>query len=136
MSCVAMALAGAGIPVPGTGATVDPGSLNEYLLQSHGYRCTGGDCDNLVLNAPDALSGGRMRYIGEWPSTAVPMTALPGLDTLERVYIAHVRSPKTGKVSHFVLLVSFDLATDSFRVLDPGYEDSEPRWTVWQAVFT
>ena len=126
MSCVAMTLAGSGFIIPGSGAKVDPGSLNAYLAASHGYECIRGDCDNLVLNAPDALSGGRMRYVGEWPSSYMPMTALPGLGEppRERVYLAHVRSPRTGRVSHFVLLLSYDNSTDSFAVLDPGYEQT------------
>jgi beta-glucosidase len=124
MSCVAMVLNGLGFVVPGTGATVDPGSLNAYLKLSHGYRCAAGDCDNLVLNAPDAVTGGRMRYVGEWPAAALPMTALPGLDTQERIYLAHVRSPRTGRVSHFVVLLSYDEARDAFNVLDPGYDQT------------
>ena len=68
MSCVAMALSGNSFVIPGTGAAINPGTLNAYLVATHGYECIRGDCDNLVLNAPDALSGGRMRYIGEWPA--------------------------------------------------------------------
>lgn len=125
MSCVAMVLAGSGFLVPGTGAAFDPGTLNAYLAASQGYECVSGDCDNLVLNAPDKLSGGRMRFIGEWPSSVLPMTGLPGLaPPRERVYLAHVRSPVSGRVSHFVLLLSYDRRTDTYAVLDPGFAQS------------
>ena len=124
MSCVAMALRGLEYDVPGTGAVIDPGTLNAYL-GSHGlYHCDKGDCDNLVLNAPDAMTGGRLRYVGEWPVASMPMRALPGLTSREAIYLAHVRSPRTGHVSHFVLLTAFHNATGDFSVLDPGYSQS------------
>ena len=85
MSCVAMMLDGSDFLIPGTGAKVDPGSLNAYLAATHGYHCVSGDCDNLVLNAPDRLTGGKVRYVGEWPASSLPMTALPGMASRERV---------------------------------------------------
>ena len=122
MSCVAMALKGSGFRLPGTGAEIDPGTLNAYLIASRGYRCDKGDCDNLVLSAPDSLTGGRMRFVGEWAAAELPMKALSGLSSGERMYLGHVHNPRSGHVNHFVLLRSYDNTTDTFAVLDPGFE--------------
>lgn len=124
MSCIAMALNGMGYVLPGTGNSVDPGSLNAYLVTHGGYHCAGGDCDNLVLTAPDAITGGRMRYVGEWPAISLDLRSLPGLAKQEAMWLAHVRSPRTGRVTHFVALLEYLNATDEFSVLDPGYEKS------------
>ena len=75
MSCAAMALAGAGFALPSKDP-LDPGSLNAWLIHNNGYRCDAGDCNNLVLTAPDALTGGRMRLIGEWNASDVSTKAL------------------------------------------------------------
>jgi hypothetical protein len=43
MSCVAMALNGYGVTVPGNaGAATTPGSLNKWLHESNYYYCAGG----------------------------------------------------------------------------------------------
>ena len=44
----------------------DPGKLNAWLRAHGGYTCAGGDCANLVLNAPDHLTAGAVRLVGEW----------------------------------------------------------------------
>ena len=67
-SCVAMALAAHNfmVPCPPSSCKPDPQTLNAYLQTHAGYHCDAGDCNNLVLTAPDQLTGGRMRLIGEW----------------------------------------------------------------------
>ena len=133
MSCVAMALASHGFavpcPPPRLRCPPDPGTLNAWLQSHGGYHCAGGDCNNLVLTAPDALTGGRMRLIGEWDTSAVASSAknidttslVRGVTTGEVVFLAHVHNPEIAghPVDHFVLLDSVDLATNSFGVRDP-----------------
>ena len=119
MSCVAMVLQGAGFASPA--GAITPHTLNRWLIEKHEYRCDKGDCDNMILSAPAALSGGRMRIIGEWPASALPLTALPQLASRETAYVAHVHNPRTGHVNHFVLLTGYDAATDRFAVHDPGF---------------
>ena len=133
MSCVAMALASHGFavpcPPPRLRCPPDPGTLNAWLQTHGGYHCAGGDCNNLVLTAPDALTGGRMRLIGEWDISAVASSAkinnttslVRGVTTGEVVFLAHVHNPEIGghPVDHFVLLDSVDLASNSFGVRDP-----------------
>jgi hypothetical protein len=66
MSCVAMVLEAAGYTLPGAAtAVITPGSLNSYLISHHGYHCEKSDCDNLVLTAPDRLTG---KYFHLYPS--------------------------------------------------------------------
>ena len=133
MSCVAMALASHGFavpcPPPRLRCPPDPGTLNTWLQTHGGYHCAGGDCNNLVLTAPDTLTGGRMRLIGEWDISAVASSAkmnnttslVRGVTTGEVVFLAHVHNPEIGghPVDHFVLLDSVDLASNSFGVRDP-----------------
>lgn len=128
MSCMAMLLQGMGFASPA--GQITPDTLNEWLLTHDGYVCDAGDCDNFALQKPAEITGGRVRYIGEWPASALPMTTLPELSSRETAYFGHVRSPQTGHVSHFVLLTAFDPATDSFTVLDPMYNVSYARSNV------
>ena len=122
MSCVAMVLAGAGFALPSATDPATPGSLNAYLIDNGGYHCDAGDCDNLVLDAPDRLTNGKMRLIGEWAMDALsPSSISSALEADDIAYLAHVHNPKTGHVTHFVLLLSYDTETDTFRVNDPGY---------------
>jgi hypothetical protein len=131
MSCLAMALAGYGIVLPSSMPSLPsvptPGTLNAYLVANGGYKCAGGDCNNLVLDATNAASGGRVRLVGEWggpccggsaakPSLAwmrqqlsngPPRSTAPSPPLLDPykpedrhvVLIAHVRNG-----THFVLL--------------------------------
>lgn len=50
MSCVAMALNAYNVTADGD--AVNPGTLNSWLKNNSGYQCLGGDCNNLVLDAP------------------------------------------------------------------------------------
>ena len=90
MSAVAMAMAGYGIMIPSGESdsssdmvTPTPGTLNQYLLSNNGYDCVNGDCNNLVLDAPNAASSGRFRFVGEWGGTCCGGdSAKPSLDTM------------------------------------------------------
>ena len=135
MSCVAMALASHGFvvpcPPPQLRCAPDPGVLNTYLQAHEGYHCAAGDCNNLVLTAPDQLTGGRMRLIGEWNISAVASSTkmnnstslVTGITSGKVVFLAHVHSPEIPghPLDHFVLLDSVDLATNVFGVRDPYY---------------
>ena len=140
MSCVAMALASHGFvvpcPPPQLRCLPDPGVLNAYLQAHNGYHCAAGDCNNLVLTAPDQLTGGRMRLIGEWNISAVASSSaqsinstslVKGVRSGEVVFLAHVHNPEIPghPLDHFVLLDSVDLATKTFGVRDPYYNETK-----------
>ena len=126
MSCVAMALAGYNLTLPG-GTVPTPGALNGWLAANHGYTCLDHNCNNLVLSSPDVITDGRMRLIGEWggeccggDAAKPPLATLQAdlADTSDRhlVYIAHVKDNH-----HFVLLTGWDAAAQAFTVHDPFY---------------
>eukprot|EP01125_Pyxidicula_operculata_P012030 TRINITY_DN3941_c0_g1_i1.p1 TRINITY_DN3941_c0_g1~~TRINITY_DN3941_c0_g1_i1.p1 ORF type:complete len:188 (-),score=29.29 TRINITY_DN3941_c0_g1_i1:17-580(-) len=112
MSCVSMALAGFNITIDGQVST--PETLNNWLRKNNGYVCLGGDCCNLVLDAPNRIAPLQVKSLGE------PLT--PFLPTLQKmvqdglIVIAHVRNR-----SHFVLLTGVVLPS-SFLVNDPGFD--------------
>eukprot|EP01127_Copromyxa_protea_P009679 TRINITY_DN2297_c0_g1_i2.p1 TRINITY_DN2297_c0_g1~~TRINITY_DN2297_c0_g1_i2.p1 ORF type:complete len:150 (-),score=37.16 TRINITY_DN2297_c0_g1_i2:63-512(-) len=114
MSCVSMALAGYNITIDGQ--TSNPGTLNAWLRANDGYECAGGDCCNLILDAPTRISP-RIRSLGE------PL--VPSLETLVSwvksgyITIIHVRNQH-----HFVLVTDFK-APDVFVVNDPGFDQTE-----------
>jgi len=126
MSCVAMALAGHKLYVNNSDAT--PGSLNTWLKVTDNYHCDGGDCNNLVLDAPavgnaNGLPGSTFQFVSEAPKPSAA-TIASGLASGTVVYVAHVINN-----SHFVLLtdvVDVDQTVDDgagaeFYVNDPGF---------------
>lgn len=126
MSSVAMAMAGYGFTLPGEATPPTPGSLNAWLIANKGYACAAHDCNNLVLNMPDVITGGRMRIVGEWgghccggndakPSLASMQENLK-LTQMHMAYVAHVRNS-----SHFVLLTSWSDSLGAFGAHDPFY---------------
>ena len=125
MSCAAMLLGSIGVELNGTAVT--PGSFNAWLLAHGGYHCDGGDCNNLVLDAPAWLAGNatsrprlvrastpRLELIGEAPKPSFGHMAA-GLREGTEAYIAHVRNNH-----HFVLLSGVRNNTH-FDVRDPGF---------------
>ena len=133
MSCVAMALAGYNLTLPGQQSPPTPGSLNKWLTQNHGYHCDGGNCNNLVLDAPDLITAGMMRVVGEWGGRCCGGDAAkPPLETIKSglatasdrhlVFIAHVHNNH-----HFVLLTGWDDDQSMFTALDPNYPPLGPR---------
>ena len=116
MSSTAMALAGLGVTIGG--APVNPGTFNTWLKNNQGYLCMAGDCNNLNLTAPERLSS-VMSLIGEYEK--------PSFDKIAReirferiIYVAHVRNN-----SHFVLLTDAVHERKSFKVNDPGFNETE-----------
>ena len=108
MSCVAMVLVGSGFALPGSESPPTPGSLNEYLISHHEYTCAAGDCDNLVLDAPDRLTGGRMRLVGEWPMADLAASHIKdALAVAEMAYLAHVHNPVVSGSGHRIELSMF-----------------------------
>eukprot|EP00949_MAST-11_sp_MAST-11-sp1_P002653 g2653.t1 len=127
LTSLASALAGFGVRLPGDSELPTPGTLNRWLLGHQGYVCDKGFCNNLRLSAPDDLSAGFVRLIGEWggsccggdaakPSLESMKEMLSNTDEVFMVYIAHVRQS-----SHFVLLTGWDAGKGEFSVLDPFY---------------
>jgi len=113
MSSLSMALFGHGIEVDGNEA--NPQTLNYWLMANKGYMCAGGDCNNLVLDAPERLSK-RIKLLGELPKPPIG-DLRKGLDRGDIVYIAHVRNN-----GHFVLLTGYDARSDHMLVNDPGFD--------------
>lgn len=69
MSSVSMALAGLGVTLDG--APVTPASMNSWLESHGGYTCIDGDCNNLVLSAPDSVPGSPLCLRGESPKPSL-----------------------------------------------------------------
>ena len=112
MSCVAMGLAGIGAHIDG--ARVTPGSLNAWLEQEDGYECDSGDCNNLVLDAPERLTS-RLVLVGESPKP--PLAQVTGdVASGNYIYLAHVNDGH-----HFVLVTGTDEPANNITVHDPGY---------------
>jgi len=129
MTSLAMALSSAGVELPDSAAPLNPKTLNAWLIANGGYRCDNGDCDNLVLDAPDVLSMGIFRLLGEWgglccggetakPPASTMQSALNATDTTTPLmaFIAHVRNG-----THFVLVTHWDANEGAFGVHDPFY---------------
>jgi hypothetical protein len=112
------------------------GSLSAFLTAHNDYVCEGGDCNNLLLTAPQALSDSRYTVtfvrcaraaafatpFDVHPSRRISEDEKPSAETLQewiwkrRISIAHVRNR-----GHFVLLVGWEsTAPDVFYVNDPG----------------
>jgi hypothetical protein len=129
MSSLSMGLAGWNVSLPGSGGALPtPGTLNKWLVGNRGYLCMGGDCCNLVLDAPDMLSSGTFQLVGEWGGKCCGgESAKPDLGSIKEslsnensglIFIAHVRNS-----SHFVLLTAWD-GEKGFRVNDPGFNST------------
>lgn len=130
MSSLAMSMRGYGFVLP-NGIEITPGTLNHWLVDNHGYRCLDGNCNNLVLDAADALTGGKIRLVGEWGGTCCGgSSARPMLEEIKEflspksdrhvVVIAHVRNS-----SHFILLNAWNETAGAFQVNDPGFNTSQ-----------
>eukprot|EP00042_Codosiga_hollandica_P033425 m.222825 g.222825 ORF g.222825 m.222825 type:complete len:360 (+) comp54184_c0_seq1:109-1188(+) len=111
MTSLSMALAGYGIQLPA--GEITPGSMNFFLVNNTLYHCADGDCNNLVLNAAEAITG-YVSLIGELPPPSYSEIAY-GLANNNTIYLAHVRNQ-----THFVLLVGApDESAGIFTVHDP-----------------
>ena len=122
MSCVSMFVNGRNFTLP-TGQSSNPGSLNAWLKANQGYKCIAGNCNNLVLDAPNRLAPpGHITFVSETEKPEDPLQVLQGLHQ-GMVYIAHVRNR-----SHFVLVLGMDPENPStLLVNDPYYKtDSYP----------
>lgn len=51
--------------VVGSSCSSSLGTLNAWLRTNQGYVCIDGDCDNLVLDAPNNIAPGRVQFISE-----------------------------------------------------------------------
>ena len=93
------------------------GSLNRYLVKHHLYTCAAGDCNNLVLPAPEAFTNAVSFVAEQRPPPALP-TLQAMVQQQTHLALAHVRN-----ASHFVLLtgVSGPAAKGVFAVNDPGF---------------
>jgi hypothetical protein len=116
MTSTAMALAGLGATV--NGSAVTPKTLNAWLIANQGYECLAGDCDNLVLTAPERLSP-LMSLIGE---TQKPSFAQISADIANQriIHVAHVHNN-----SHFVLLTGAVPGQEAFYVHDPFFSSTQ-----------
>eukprot|EP01013_Petalomonas_cantuscygni_P033111 TRINITY_DN5991_c0_g1_i1.p1 TRINITY_DN5991_c0_g1~~TRINITY_DN5991_c0_g1_i1.p1 ORF type:complete len:371 (-),score=59.93 TRINITY_DN5991_c0_g1_i1:293-1405(-) len=121
MTSVSMLLAGLGSRAPFGGA-LSPGSFNQWLEDNHGYVCASGDCNDLVLAAPDRLSA-RITLVGETPPP--PLEELrASIHRGRDFYLAHVRN-----ASHFVLVVGAPAGMNgTVQVHDPFFNVSAYEW--------
>lgn len=116
MTSTAMALAGLGAAVGGSPVT--PKTLNAWLIANSGYTCIDGDCDNLVLTAPERFSS-LMSLIGETEKQSFAEIATD-IANARIIHVAHVHNN-----SHFVLLTGAVPNEESFYVNDPYYNSTQ-----------
>jgi len=119
MSSVAMALNGLGLP------DITPATLNTWLMANEGYTCAGGDCNNLVLDAPERLVINRpgkeklMIFVSE--------VEKPSEDVLTQQIASgsHIHACHVRHGGHFVLATGTQInpTTKELEVIvnDPGY---------------
>lgn len=112
MSSLSMALAGLGVSVEGKPA--NPGTVNAWLETHNGYTCAAGDCNNLVLSAPQRLTP-VLKLVGEIEKPPVEEIRA-NLTAQAQVFIAHVHDR-----THFVLLTGWSEEAQAFTVNDPFY---------------
>eukprot|EP01096_Ripella_sp_DP13-Kostka_P003143 TRINITY_DN14533_c0_g1_i1.p1 TRINITY_DN14533_c0_g1~~TRINITY_DN14533_c0_g1_i1.p1 ORF type:complete len:217 (+),score=66.94 TRINITY_DN14533_c0_g1_i1:73-651(+) len=118
MSSISMALNGQGLTIPEGGqnnSTANPGTLNSWLLQNHGYT-QGNDLREKVVQLIDPK---RIHYVGAF----IPQTALVTKQIVswlnDRSYgvIANVLNG-----SHFVLVTGYESENEEkFLVNDPYF---------------
>ena len=63
MTSLTMALNGMGLYIHDK--QLDPGVLNKWLQENSGYVCDAGDCNNLVLDAPERIPGSPLIFVNE-----------------------------------------------------------------------
>ncbi|KAA0156399.1 hypothetical protein FNF29_01191 [Cafeteria roenbergensis] len=117
MTSVSMALAGLGVDL--ADRAVRPDSLNSWLEDNHGYVCIAGDCNNLVLSAPNRVPSSRLQFVSEHdkPELDDMRAAVEKGDT---IFVAHVHDS-----GHFVLVTGVDSdSRDRFEVNDPFYNST------------
>lgn len=122
MTSVAMALNGLGL------TDVTPGTLNAWLIAHQGYTCDAGDCNNLILDAPERLvidRPGKEKLLllvseAEKPSEDILTQQLAAGS---HIHVCHVRNN-----GHFVLATGtqIDPVTKDLQVLvnDPNHNVS------------
>lgn len=116
MTSVSMALNALGVSVGG--GPVNPGAMNAYLVANNGYVCAGGDCNNLVLNVVDSITGKNVTFVSEDPKPDIAEIQ-NGLEMASTIYVAHVHNR-----THFVLLTGWNAAESNFFVNDPFYNST------------
>jgi len=116
MSSVSMMLSGKGFQSLMDQKT-NPGSLNDWLRANQGYTCIGGNCNNLVLDAPNKISPQHIHFLSEKEKPTLKI--LQSYIIAENpVVIAHVRNR-----THFVLVTGFDSSNNqnTIYVNDPFF---------------
>ena len=114
MTSLTMALHNLGLYINDT--QLDPGVMNAWLQANDGYTCDAGDCNNLVLDAPERIPGSPLVFLGEKEKPAVE-TLAQWANSSSEVLLAHVHNS-----GHFVLLrPSARGAEGVFDVLDPYF---------------
>ncbi|KAJ6235297.1 hypothetical protein M0813_28739 [Anaeramoeba flamelloides] len=119
MSSVSMALNCFGIKIPtSSGMLTDsnPDTLNTWLQEHQGYVCLGGDCNNLVLNAPDRIPTPPHVVKYAEPYKLISKEEMRQHIDRKGIVIAHVRNS-----GHFVLLTGYETESDIFYCNDPFF---------------
>ncbi len=95
--------------------------MNAWLHATSGYWCAWGDCNNLMLTAPDRLSTTTVNisFVSENEKPALPVLQM-WLLTGGYAPVLHVRNK-----THFVLCIGWDDANEStLLVNDPGFSQT------------
>ena len=77
----------------GPGEYATPGTLNHWLVNNNGYHCLSGDCNNLVLDSINTVSGGRLQFVSEDQKGSIEDIA-KGLQQGNNVYIGVLLSAR------------------------------------------
>ncbi len=118
MTSLTMGLRDLGLFINNT--ELDPGVMNNWLQANEGYVCLDGDCNNLVLDAPERIPGSPLVFLGENPKP--PAAELQAwADSGTEIVLLHVHNS-----GHFVLLRPGQSpgGPDTFNVLDPFFDVS------------
>lgn len=98
-------------------------SLPPRLIEEDGYLCDEGDCNNLVLTAPEWISD-RVKFMYEKEKPDDMGVVGEALEQSSRFFLAHVHESH-----HFVLVTDVDVDRAVLHVNDPFYNTSEYPYT-------
>lgn len=119
MTSVSMALNGLGL------TDITPATLNQWLMDNQGYTCASGDCNNLILDAPERLVIGRPGK--ERLLLLVSEAQKPSEDVLTKQITSgsHIHACHVRNNHHFVLATGTQVNPTSGElevlVNDPNY---------------
>ena len=121
MSSLSMALNGFGYKIDSK-ETIDPATLNDWLVNNVGYECSAGDCNKLNLAQMHTLNSS-VNFIGDFPTSKIGIDGMLRYISEELIILAHVHDR-----THWVLVDTYDQKGE-FQVLDPYYNTTRYNFT-------